>query len=752
MTLLEKSLTLALFVASVISSAWWPTMPDWRWLLLGIIATGSIIKLRRGLLSIGVIWGFMVVIIHGNVMEHQRQALFRAGVNITINGKVDSPFTQISHGYEGIAQINQVNSQNLLPFLKPKIRLITAFPLPVNSEFTTQVTIKPILGLKNEAGFDAEKQAIGKGITARAVTPDDAKWLIRTHSSFRQQIITAVDTHISELDHFPLISALAFSDRSLLAKQDWQSLRDSGLLHLVSISGLHIGMAFAFGMSLGFVIRLLFPKFVHLPSAVGLLAALVYAWLADFSLPTTRAFSVCVIYLVLKAALVHWSPWRVLLLAVSIQLFIEPFASFTMSFWLSYLSVVAVLLAVNVVQQRRGNWQTKLSSLLKIQLVLTLLIVPISGAFFSGTSLVSIAYNLVFIPWFGFLVVPLMFLALIVTPISFQLAGMLWQLVDWVLLPLTWSLQFAVGSWHFVSLPLTLTILAVAICGLLRRFLNRGSFVTLVILVTGVALFYERITNSWRVDVLDVGHGLAVLIEKHGKVTLYDTGKAWNSGSIAQQVISPVLHRRGFGTIDMFIISHADSDHAGGRQYIEQHFSPAQKFSSQNYANYQSCIAGERWYWQALYFEVLWPPKQVNRAYNPHSCVVRVVDKESDFKLLLTGDIEAVSEWILMREPNKLESDVMLVPHHGSKSSSNPKFVQIVSPTLAIASLAKSNQWGMPAENVLSAYQEANAYWLDTGNHGQVSLFIERDNWYFEAKRSETFEPWYRQMLRKGVE
>ncbi|MEO0890411.1 MAG: ComEC/Rec2 family competence protein, partial [Pseudomonadota bacterium] len=316
MTLLEKSLTLALFVASVISSAWWPTMPDWRWLLLGIIATGSIIKLRRGLLSIGVIWGFMVVIIHGNVMEHQRQALFRAGVNITINGKVDSPFTQISHGYEGIAQINQVNSQNLLPFLKPKIRLITAFPLPVNSEFTTQVTIKPILGLKNEAGFDAEKQAIGKGITARAVTPDDAKWLIRTHSSFRQQIITAVDTHISELDHFPLISALAFSDRSLLAKQDWQSLRDSGLLHLVSISGLHIGMAFAFGMSLGFVIRLLFPKFVHLPSAVGLLAALVYAWLADFSLPTTRAFSVCVIYLVLKAALVHWSPWRVLLLAV----------------------------------------------------------------------------------------------------------------------------------------------------------------------------------------------------------------------------------------------------------------------------------------------------------------------------------------------------------------------------------------------------------------------------------------------------
>ncbi|TON52469.1 hypothetical protein CGH55_13810, partial [Vibrio parahaemolyticus] len=102
MTLLEKSWTLALFVASVISSAWWPTMPDWRWLLLGIITTGSIIKLRRGLISIGVIVGFMVVIVHGNIMEYQRQALFQAGENSTIIGRVDSSFTQISHGYEGV--------------------------------------------------------------------------------------------------------------------------------------------------------------------------------------------------------------------------------------------------------------------------------------------------------------------------------------------------------------------------------------------------------------------------------------------------------------------------------------------------------------------------------------------------------------------------------------------------------------------------------------------------------------------------
>ncbi|HDM8212118.1 TPA: DNA internalization-related competence protein ComEC/Rec2 [Vibrio harveyi] len=752
MTLLEKSLTLALFVASVISSAWWPTIPDWRWLLLGIIATGSIIKLRRGLLSIGVISGFMVVIIHGNVMEHQRQALFQAGVNITINGKVDSPFTQISHGYEGIARVHQVNSQNLLPFFKPKIRLITPFPLAVNSEFTTEVTIKPIFGLLNEAGHDAEKQAVGKGIVARATVSKDSAWLIRERSSLRTQIIAVVHKHIVQLEHFALIRALAFSDRTLLSRYDWQLLRDSGLLHLVSISGLHIGMAFAFGMSFGVVVRYALPKFVFLPSLLGLATAFLYSWLADFSLPTTRAFSVCLIYLLLKSALIYWSAWRVLLLAVAIQLCIEPFSALTMSFWLSYLSVIAVLFAVNCVQHSRGNWIRKLGTLFKIQLVLTVLIIPISGLFFAGTSLSSILYNLIFIPWFGFVVVPLMFVALIITPFSVHLANMLWQWLDWMLVPLTWSLPFALGSWQSLSSQATLWVLALGVCVLSMRFLHRETSGVLFLIITSLALWYERKSDGWRIDVLDVGHGLAVLLEKDGEVLLYDTGKTWAYGSIAEQVITPILYRRGFGSIDMFVVSHADSDHAGGRAYIERHFAPVRKFSSQNYANYQPCIAGERWKWQALEFEVLWPPKLVKRAYNPHSCVIRVVDTKMDFKLLLTGDIEAVSEWILVRNPDQLKSDVVIVPHHGSKSSSNPKFVEAIAPKLAIASLAKGNQWGMPANNVVLAYENANAKWLDTGNGGQISVLIEQENWYFETKRSETFDPWYRQMLRNGVE
>ncbi|EPO0023733.1 DNA internalization-related competence protein ComEC/Rec2 [Vibrio alginolyticus] len=751
MTLSEKSWTLALFVASVISSAWWPTIPDWRWLLLGIITTGSIIKLRRGLISIGAIAGFMVVIVHGNVLESQRQALFQAGENITIIGKVDSPFTQISHGYEGIVAIEAVNSQTLLPFLKPKIRLITPFPLDVNSEFTTSISLKPITGLRNEAGFDAEKHAMGKNIIARAVVNKDAQWIVRSNVSLRQSIIADVADDVSSLHHFSLISALVFADRSWLSKEDWQVLRDSGLLHLVSISGLHIGMAFTFGLVVGGTVRYLLPQYQLLPSLYGLILAVAYAWLADFSLPTTRAVSVCVVYVLLKYTLVHWTSWRVLLLAVSLQLLVQPFASYSMSFWLSYLSVCAVLFAINLIRHQRGGWKARLKALLLTQLMLSALIVPVSGHFFSGFSLSSIAYNLVFIPWFGFIVVPLMFLALFSSLFLEMIAKPLWHLVDWSLQPLSTSIQYAVGSWQPISMEMTMLVMVIVVCLIFQRFMSQYAWYLLLGIVISIKFAAED-EPHWRIDVLDVGHGLAVVVEKDDKVLLYDTGKAWQSGSIAEQVVTPVLHQRGYESIDTLILSHSDNDHAGGRFFIEDAFSPQRKLSSQFFIEYEPCTRGDQWKWQGLNMEVLWPPALVQRAYNPHSCVLRLTDPISNFSMLFTGDIEAISEWILLREPGKLQSDVMLVPHHGSKSSSNPRFIEAVSPSVAVASLAKNNRWGMPAENVVASYRKLGVTWLDTGEGGQVSFFIHRDNWRSETKRSDTFEPWYRQMLRKGVE
>ncbi|MGU3843408.1 ComEC/Rec2 family competence protein, partial [Vibrio diabolicus] len=179
--------------------------------------------------------------------------------------------------------------------------------------------------------------------------------------------------------------------------------------------------------------------------------------------------SVCVIYVVLKYTLVHWASWRVLLLAVALQLLVQPFASYSMSFWLSYLSVCAVLFAINLIRYQNGGWKAKLKVLLLTQLILSVLIVPISGYYFSGFSLSSIAYNLAFIPWFGFIVVPLMFLALFSSLFLEMIAKPLWQLVDWSLQPLSTSIQYAIGSWQPISIEMTGLILAGIVCLVFQR-------------------------------------------------------------------------------------------------------------------------------------------------------------------------------------------------------------------------------------------------------------------------------------------
>lgn len=751
MTLSEKSLALALFVASVFSSAWWPMMPSWHWLLLGIFAVGSIIKLRRGLMCIGVIWGCMVVIAHGNVMEQQKQALFKAGVNITINGKVDSPFTQISHGYEGIVVVSHVNSQSLLPFFKPKVRLITSIPLGVNSEIKAEVELKPITGLKNEVGFDSENFSLSQGIVARATSMKDSRWIVRSKSALRQTLIARINASIAGLYNEPLIRALSYSDRSLLTPDLWKSLRDSGLIHLVSISGLHIGMALSFGCFLGFLFRLAIPWANHLPYIFGLVFAVAYSWLADFSLPTVRALSVCAIYLFLKYHKLHWPSWRILLLAISGQLLVEPFSFLGSSFWLSYLSVVAVLVVLNIVWMNQYSWLNILKHIIAVQLALSLFILPISGYFFSGFSAVSPLFNLIFIPWFSLVVVPMIFIALLFTCLTADVFSWIWIFVDGVLWPLNWALGLAEETWFAVSDDSLILITLILFCSFGLRFLTVNS-ILLIIGIATLCLVFPFKQYYWRVDVLDVGHGLSVLLEKDGKALLYDTGKSWSGGSIAERVISPILHSKGHSQIDALILSHLDDDHAGGRRFLEENFEPNDKFSSQLLPDYLPCVEGEAWYWQGVKFEAIWPPKLVRRAFNPHSCVIRVVDPVSNFRILLTGDIEAISEWILIRRPELLDSDIVIVPHHGSKSSSNPKFIEAINPQIAIASLAKNNRWGMPSPSVQQAYTSLGTSWFDTGESGQVSIYVWRDFWRLKTQRNKMFEPWYRQMLRKGVE
>ncbi|WP_114832953.1 DNA internalization-related competence protein ComEC/Rec2, partial [Vibrio cholerae] len=437
---------------------------------------------------------------------------------------------------------------------------------------------------------------------------------------------------------------------------------------------------------------------------------------------------------------------RILLTLVAVLLW-SPFASLSNSFWMSFLAVAIVLYQLASQSQRQVWWK----ALLWAQVFLVCLMAPVTAYFFGGLSVTAVLYNLVFIPWFSLVIVPALFLGLLLMVVWPSVAAAYWPWVDWTFLPLDWALQFADVGWWVVPIKVQGVVAASVAIVLLYRFMSLKAC-SLLLGMIGLWWWFPSLTPLWRMDVLDVGHGLAIVIEQDERAIVYDTGSSWPGGSYVQSVIEPILQQRGLRQVDGVILSHLDNDHAGDWQGLAERWQPNWIRASQLGTEFMPCIRGESWQWQSLHFTVLWPPQAVSRAYNQHSCVIRMTDTQSNHSVLLSGDVTAMGEWLLARDGAQLQSEVMIVPHHGSKTSSTAEFIAQVNPKLAIASVAKDNRWNLPNPQVVARYQAQQVEWLDTGHAGQISLFFYPDQLDWFTQRSLGWQPWYRQMLRKGVE
>ncbi|PTP43888.1 DNA internalization-related competence protein ComEC/Rec2 [Vibrio splendidus] len=766
------------FAATVVSASFWPVMPHWVWaplmLLLLLASTKySVFRSARGLAT-----ALILVICLGNAIEIQTSRLFQSGQNTTINASVVSLFSENSHGFESVIVARSIGGEKLIFPQLIKLRLFTPFKLTLGDDVYLSVSIKPVWGKLNEAGFDLEKYLFSTGVVANATYRADTQYRIHTNTNMRSHWFENRLERLSELANQDLIMALSFGYRDLIHPQRWDLLKSSGLIHLMAISGLHIGIAFGIGYQVGKVFRLLSPSFLWFPTIFGLGLAYFYSWFAGFTLPTLRALVMCII-----ASYFLWrgqniSVLRYVVLSLCVVLLIWPFSALSSSFWLSFGALGAVIyIALNSrPSSSNATLIARLLQLIKIQLMLTFLIAPFSILFFKGVSLVSVLYNLLLLPWVSVVTIPLLFLAMLLslilesvsevmslTALSNGFSEQLWMLVDLSLDPLVFSLPFSERFWIQVdNHSMALSVFLILFFGFVSRYLKR----TLSILVIAVfVLWWEfgKQQNKLTIDILDVGHGLSLVLEKNNQVVVYDLGNVWQGGSIVESLLIPTLNQRGVHEVEGVIVSHFDSDHAGGYPALLENYNPKWIRASQNInqptkstvqvqSHIQTCTFGEVWNWQGLEFEVLWPPQRVKRAYNPHSCVVGIFEPNSEFSMLLTGDIERVSEWLLAREGQRLKSDVMLVPHHGSNSSSIKLFIEAVSPQLAIASLAKGNQWGMPSKSVIERYHETGSAWLDTGESGQITITISKEGWKYHTIREQQGRQWYRQMLRKGVE
>ncbi|MCK6262813.1 DNA internalization-related competence protein ComEC/Rec2 [Vibrio sp. ZSDE26] len=704
------------------------------------------------------------MIIKGHQLQQQQNIIFKSGADITITAQIDSFFKQIRHGYEGTVLLRSINGQSLPYFLQPKIRLVSDYPFQLGDKIEATVFVKAIYGQLNEVGFDIESYYFSQGWLAKASVNHRFPFIVASQYSYRQLLY---ERTLKKLDHSEVkgpIIALVFGQRNFITPLQWQQYRDSGLIHLIAISGLHIGVMFFVGFCLGKILSRCSSTLIWAPWIIGTGLACGYAWLAGFSIPTCRALIMCILASIFVLSNNRQSPLKKLLITLSIVLLIYPFSGLSSSFWLSFyaVSMLIFILGQPAVTHQSTEKKSNLFTGLKVQLLIVYWMFPITAFLFDGVSLSSLLYNVIFVPWFSFLVVPSIFFALFMTMLDADFSLLCWQLVEYLLLPVQWSSGYASGTWAELSINQVYLVITVCCAMFMGYYLNWQARVWLAVVLLTVVVhnwIQKEDETKWKVDILDVGHGLSILIERNGRAVVYDTGNRWQQGSIAESLLLPLLRKRGIHELDALILSHLDADHAGGRGVIEDTLSPRLKIAPQTLSGYQPCIRGKHWIWQGLKFDILWPEQQVERAYNPHSCVIRVTDEKAQFSLLLTGDIDALVEWILLRTPKELQSDVLIVPHHGSATSSIPQFIESVNPQLAIASLSKGGRWRLPDEKVVQRYNQRGITWLDTGQYGQVTIYIDenlseidKNMWQVSAIRQAEGERWYRQMLRNGVE
>lgn len=615
-----------------------------------------------------------------------------------------------------------------------------------------KVRFRPIHSSLNEGGFDSQRWAFANRQPLSGYIKS-AK-IIDGRCGWRQQVISRADEQIGALPHRDILLALAFGERALISHETRDLFIKTGIAHLMAISGLHISMS---AILLWGLVRLVqYPLLAHnigyrLPLLISWVAMLIYVWLAGAQPPAQRTAIALSLWLMLRLHGATCSSWQILLWCICLILLSDPLAVLSDSFWLSVLAVAALIFWFEwapLLQRFNSPWFWAPLRWLHIQLGMTLLLLPLQFGLFHGVTWTSLPANLWAVPIISLLSVPLILLALMFSFIP-VLSTFLWWLanitIDWALWPLPW-LQ---SGWVQVGA----TLMQFSAIGWLTvacwrfHWWNRYPAGCVAVLLCGLLWRERQPDYRWRVDMIDVGHGLAVLIERGGKAVIYDSGDAWEKTSAAERFILPYLRWRQI-LVEQIIISHSHQDHMGGLSVLQTTFPHASVRSPLIHQGHLSCIQGQRWQWNGLLFQVLWPPQQKKHANNNDSCIVRVDDGK--YSILLTGDLELRGEQELLKQRSALPATILQVPHHGSKTSSSPAFLRAVAPQLAVASASRYNAWRLPAEKIIKRYRQNNIVWRDTAHLGQLSVLFFDNNWQIKGFREQLMPRWYHQ--RFGVE
>ena len=620
------------------------------------------------------------------------------------------------------------------------------------------VRLKAPHGARNPYGFDSELwfweqgvQATGYVRTGRRDVPPQRlarTWLYPIEQA-RQAVRDAIFARLLPADagaalENPLaaraagvVAALVTGDQRAIERADWDIFRATGVAHLMSISGLHITM---FAWLAARLVRWAWGRSARLCLAVpaqsaalvaGVLLAAAYALFSGWGVPAQRTVTMLATLALLRLAGLRW-PWpQVWLLACAAVVLVDPWALLQAGFWLSFIAV-GVLFASDVGAADAGAKGVRghFYALLREQWVVTLALTPLSLVLFGQIALVGLLANLLAIPWVTLLVTPLALAGVFCAP--------LWQLAAWTLQPLLallqWLAAWPQAVWFLPQAPLWAGVAAVGAGALLATRWPWAVRALALPLLLPVLCWQPARPAPGQFELLaaDVGQGSAVLVRTATHSLLYDAGPRYGRAGVAsdagQRVLVPLLRALG-ERLDMLMLSHRDADHIGGAAAVlAQQPKAALTGSILNESGLLAlrpatpCLAGQRWLWDGVAFEVLHPQAQevaaAERAKhsNATSCVLRISAAAggdgapgasgASAAALLVGDIELAQEQALLARGAPLAADWLLAAHHGSKSSSGVAFLDAVQPRTVMVQAGYRNRYGHPAPEVLARYAE----------------------------------------------
>ncbi|HEX7373972.1 MAG TPA: DNA internalization-related competence protein ComEC/Rec2 [Steroidobacteraceae bacterium] len=723
-------------------------LPEWpapALVCAGCLVLAGCAAAARSVILLAFVLGVLLCWCEARARLDDRLAPTLEGQSLTVRGTVAS----VPQGTLQVLRFRFAPERADLPRLLEVSWYDARFRPRAAERLELEVRLRRPRGFANPGGSDNDarmlREAIGASGYVRYASSlgrDRTDVLGHPVLAARGAVADAIRRVLGERPAAGIVAGLSVGLQDALSREQWRQLARTGTSHLMAISGLHIAMVAAIAAWLGSAVQSVRQKHgatgARRDAAVltGALAAGVYSALAGWSVPTQRTMIMIALAACALRTRRHGGLVDGLALCAALVLLLDPMALLAPGFWLSFGAVAAILFVTTGYLHRPGL----LRGYLQTQVAVTLGLVPVLIGSFGQLSLVAAAVNLVAIPLYTLVIVPAVLLATACVLAWPTLGDPLLHGVAW-LIDVTWIVIAAPAEWPVATVAvaglsmMAWALLLIGVLAALAPLPPRGRWAG--VLLAGVACCWRPqplSPGAVRVTVLDVGQGLATVVQTRAHVLVFDAGPSYRSGTDAGQlVVVPYLQHQGIRRVDLLAASHDDDDHKGGagsilaaldvRRVVAGPSVRALRDAPRPLRPLERCRRGGRWSWEGVDFAWLHPGDLPHERDNDSSCVLQVSAGEHRF--LLTGDIEARAEDELLAAGEIGPVEVMIAPHHGSRTSSSAPFVSATQPRWVVFTVGHRNRWGFPSPLVVGRWQDAGAQMLRTSASGAVEFVAQ---------------------------